>query len=393
MGLRFHRRIKLGKGVTLNVNKKSASISIGRRGAKMTFGRHGRRTTVGIPGTGLFYTIHTPKKKTSSSKSSKKRTHASRSSSHVTKQKTARQVSEFSRSGEPKGNPPPPKRNALVPYLEAMESLQADMKSTPESDSMCRLALNFLERLVTPSAERHFVDGCREYLTNHPVRALNALADGNTADGNFLAGCIALQRSLYHDAEEYFLKAWEKRQGIGKLFEKYDVNLNVSMVITPTIVAHLTPSSNAILLGLVESCQQQGNTESAVKAAKALWRQSTSDPVALLSVVELVVEHNKPSRQTLRNVLEWTSDVTNDSAIHTAILYYRCCAMARLGDEERAIQLLAELLRNSSGRGDDLRAQLYLLRSTLRRKREDVRGADADYNRACQLDPCVSLSS
>jgi hypothetical protein len=55
--MRFYRRVRLGKGATLNLGKTGASISLGVRGAHMTFGgAGGTRATVGIPGTGLFWT-------------------------------------------------------------------------------------------------------------------------------------------------------------------------------------------------------------------------------------------------------------------------------------------------------------------------------------------------
>lgn len=59
VGLRFFRRVRLGKGLTLNFSKSGPSMSFGVRGAHMTFGPRGVRRTVGVPGTGLFYTSHT----------------------------------------------------------------------------------------------------------------------------------------------------------------------------------------------------------------------------------------------------------------------------------------------------------------------------------------------
>jgi uncharacterized protein DUF4236 len=58
MPLRFQRRIKISRGISLNLNKKSVSASFGRRGAHFTVGPKGRRTTLSLPGTGLYYTIY-----------------------------------------------------------------------------------------------------------------------------------------------------------------------------------------------------------------------------------------------------------------------------------------------------------------------------------------------
>lgn len=60
MGLRFQRRIRILKGVSINLSKAGASVSVGPCGAKYTIGPKGARTTVGIPGTGISHTSYTP---------------------------------------------------------------------------------------------------------------------------------------------------------------------------------------------------------------------------------------------------------------------------------------------------------------------------------------------
>ncbi len=55
MGFRFRRRIRVAKGLYLNVSKSGTSLSVGGRGATVNFGKHGTRTTVGLPGTGISY--------------------------------------------------------------------------------------------------------------------------------------------------------------------------------------------------------------------------------------------------------------------------------------------------------------------------------------------------
>lgn len=57
MGWRFRRSLRLGRGLRLNLGKRSASVSLGGRGLHTTFGGpQGRRTTIGLPGSGLSYT-------------------------------------------------------------------------------------------------------------------------------------------------------------------------------------------------------------------------------------------------------------------------------------------------------------------------------------------------
>jgi hypothetical protein len=55
MGLRFQKRIRLFKGLTLNLSKTGTSFSLGGRGARVNIRGDKVTGTVGIPGTGLSY--------------------------------------------------------------------------------------------------------------------------------------------------------------------------------------------------------------------------------------------------------------------------------------------------------------------------------------------------
>ncbi len=54
MSLRFRKSKSLGKGVRLNLFKKSAGLSFGSKGARIGVGKRGLYTSAGIPGTGLY---------------------------------------------------------------------------------------------------------------------------------------------------------------------------------------------------------------------------------------------------------------------------------------------------------------------------------------------------
>ncbi len=56
MSLRFRKSIKLGKGIKLNINKKSVGLTGGVRGAHYTVNsKSGRTKSFGIPGTGISW--------------------------------------------------------------------------------------------------------------------------------------------------------------------------------------------------------------------------------------------------------------------------------------------------------------------------------------------------
>ena len=54
MPFRFQKRIRLAKGLSLNVGKKGvSSVRVGKRGLGVSTGRRGTRVSVGLPGTGM----------------------------------------------------------------------------------------------------------------------------------------------------------------------------------------------------------------------------------------------------------------------------------------------------------------------------------------------------
>ena len=55
MPLRFHRSIRLARGLRVNLSKTGASLSVGRPGATVNLSRRGARGTVGLPGTGVSW--------------------------------------------------------------------------------------------------------------------------------------------------------------------------------------------------------------------------------------------------------------------------------------------------------------------------------------------------
>ena len=64
MGLRFQKRIRLIKGLTINFRKSGASISLGGKGATINISKRGTKTTVGLPGSGISYSKFEPRKST-----------------------------------------------------------------------------------------------------------------------------------------------------------------------------------------------------------------------------------------------------------------------------------------------------------------------------------------
>jgi tetratricopeptide (TPR) repeat protein len=328
MAFRFWRRIRLAPGVTLNLSKSAASLSFGPRGAKYTISPRGNRATAGIPGTGLFYTVRDP--------------------------------------GAGRGQ----ERGASAPMVRARD----------------RLTLGFFQRLITPAAERAFVDGLKALNEGDDSEALVLLdRSASLADAAWLAGMLHLKSENFEQAERCLLDALERRHELDSLFSKYGVNATISLPITPEISAHVRPRERGTLLALVEVYQLQGRSGDALIRLDQLLDLDKSDPVVLLSFAELALDH--PNPEHLRRIVELSASVENETPVHTALLLYRARALVSLGLPDAAIDVLTLALRRRKDRPDELLRQVRYERALLYDGQRRQAQARREFERIYAEDP------
>lgn len=63
MSINFRKKIKLAKGLSLNLSKTGVSLSVGPKGAKLNIGKKGTFLTTSLPGTGVYSKTKLDKKK------------------------------------------------------------------------------------------------------------------------------------------------------------------------------------------------------------------------------------------------------------------------------------------------------------------------------------------
>lgn len=307
MSFRFFRRIRIAPGISLNLSKTGVSMSVGPSGAKFTVGTRGTRATIGLPGTGLSYTVTDP----------------------LGKSQTTR------RSADP------------VPASR-------------------RPGLSFFQRLVTPVHEKSFVDGLAALSDGQESEALRlmeaSLSDEATlADAAWLAAFMRLKLEQYETADRHFRLALQHSQSLGQMFAKYGLTPRIRLPVTPEVTAEMQANTHSVLLGLVEICQLQGHDGEAVAHLETLLDRQSDDPVALASYAEIVLDTEEPSRW--QRVVELTVAVSNESAIHTAVLMQRGKALVRLGMDHAAQEVFTTALRRTKGRTETLLRELRYQRA------------------------------
>jgi tetratricopeptide (TPR) repeat protein len=308
MSLRFWQRIRIAPGVTLNLSKSTASLSFGPPGAKFTVSPRGNRATVGLPGTGLFYTVH-----------------------------------------QPRG------RGA------------AQGRDVPARD---KLDLGFFRRLVMPEAERDFVDGMRLVTDGKMTEALPNLeaAAPTHPDAAWFAGLIRAKAEDLDRARAHLEHALAALSDLGAMFGKYQVRAEISLPVADGVTAHISPCERGTLLALVEIAQEQGREGDVRAHLDRLLQIAPDDPVVLLSFAEA----HLPDAGTdgvppavLDRIVTLSAGIQNDTAIDTAILLYRARALAAQGLTDAAIQTLTLATRRRKDRPERLIHQIRFDRAAL----------------------------
>ncbi|HDR28741.1 DUF4236 domain-containing protein [Rhodovulum sp.] len=328
MPFRFWRRIRLAPGVTLNLSKSNASLSFGPRGAKYTISPRGNRATAGLPGTGLFYTVH-----------------------------------DRQRAGRG-GAAPAPK--------------------VPQRD---RLKLGFVQRLTTPAEEKRFIDGIRALNDGDQDAAVAALEEArDLPDAAWMAGMIRLRREELDRARAHFEHALARLSDLGRLFGKYEITAQASLPITSDIFAHVFPRERGTRLALVEIAQLQGRHEDAMVHVERLLEIDPSDPVVVLSFAELALD-TPEDLALMDRVVRATVHVENETPVDTAILLYRGRALAALGMPDAAIDVFTRANRRRKDRPEGLLHQIRYDRAVLYEEAGQRARARSEFERIYAADP------
>ena len=308
MAFRFWRRVRIAKGVTLNISKRGVSTSFGPRGAKYTVGRRGQRATVGLPGTGLFYTAHPTSGSRTRSKKSTTRPRAS--------------------------------RQASAPNLP------------PVPD---RLTPGFFKRLMIPKDELQFIEGLREFTAGHHHKACTRLQEClHIADAAYVCGFLAINDQNLDLAERAFKAALARHTKLGRGLAKYDLRLSLGLNITDEVFAQLSCDRRGVLLGLVEIWQRRERYQEAADTLLELRRQLPSDVVIKLSLAELLLTTDPENKEHAQYIVKMTAQLENECEIHAALLLYKARALRVLGLYSAARDALTAGVRRKKDRPEEL---------------------------------------
>ena len=188
---------------------------------------------------------------------------------------------------------------------------------------------------------------------NEPAALKHLQRATHLADGAFLAGFCALHAGDAKAARRHWQQALTQSDRLGQQLGKHGLSIEARLAITPEVEAFIRPDRSGVLLCLVEAEQQLGAHKAALEHLMTLRRLQKDDLVWRISAVELLME-GTADRDTLKQVLDLSTDVSNDGALQAALLLYRGRALHRLELLDAARVLLTKTLRRRKGRPDEL---------------------------------------
>ena len=317
MPFRFFQRFRIAPGLRLNVSKGGVSLSAGPRGAQFTIGTSGTRATAGLPGTGLHYTVHNPHKKLFDSAAS----------SGVASAKTA----------------------------------AASQPQAPRP--------GWLERVSMRGDDKDFIDGWQAWEAgdaNAALQKFTAVAPDSPAgaDAAWSAAVLTAQRELFGQAMRLLARVLQKPARLGKTFESHGFRPKLQVWVTPQVQALMVPTVSSVRLLLAELQQTEGDSAAALQTlGQALMCDGPAqsvDPVMLAAFGELATEVGESDALHRFNTL--AADIGNDTAVHTAVLFYRAKSLFDQQLFDAALSVLTLALRRKKDRDPELLHDIRFLR-------------------------------
>lgn len=330
MGWRFHRRLKLFPGVTMNMGKTGSSFSFGPRGAKVTVGKNGIRRTIGIPGTGLSYTTY----------------------------------DKFDKSGN-----------------NSSRKAAAAPSNT--------INVGFFSGLFLSGDEKIFVEAVKQMLAGNTSSALSEFSKiPQIADAAFISAVLYLNNGQYNACGVAIENALKNSSSLGTLFRKYNLDIDMSFAITEIFSVNLQPCTLALYLMKVEMLQQQHDISQACNILIALYKKDPSNLLVKISLAELIL--STPNNGAwLKTLLGMTDNIENDSPVHTVLLFYRGMVLKEMKLYDAAQSVLSTAGRKKKDRDPELllaiqeeRAEIYELqgqKSSARKVWEKIYAEDPSH--------------
>lgn len=298
MGLRYQKRISLGKFLRLNISKTGVGASLGVTGLRLSTGPSGTQFTLGLPGTGLSYT------------------------KRLGTGKGFRWFNLFSGSDKPNssGKEPP-----------ALPS--PGFFARREEKELAKGLAAYQAGNVDEALEHFLVAAPNE--AGAAIMAANILAQQSTSGKR---RAIPLLEAVIHSDAEFPTS----------LMQKYLANAEMEVAITPTVTASIPVEGLAAVLLLAELYQVQGRIDEAIALLEEV-EEIAGAPILTLSLCELYFE-----QALWEGIIDRASQLESEDDITLATMIFYGRALLDKGLPDGAISALTKAVRRKKDRSPEL---------------------------------------
>ncbi|MBA3534446.1 MAG: DUF4236 domain-containing protein [Ardenticatenales bacterium] len=309
MGIRFAKRINLGKFVRLNISKSGIGISVGVQGARISTGPSGTRLTAGIPGTGISY------------------------------------VKQFTLGGLGGTKKSTPQR-----FERSIDQKQIESETEQDGAALPELPA---PGWFAPGYEKSFYQALNEYLGGDMDAALAHFQDAAPEE----PGAAILAATIHATREGESAQAIELLEAVLQsdtefptpLMEKYLLAESpLRVAITPNVEALVPIDGLGAALVLAELYQNEGRVEDAIGLLEEL-EELAEEPILTLSLCELY-----GSVGFWEGVIERAANTQAEDDVTLETMILRGRALQEKGLHEAAVAIFTPALRKKKDRSPDL---------------------------------------
>ncbi|MDM8528221.1 DUF4236 domain-containing protein [Anaerolineales bacterium HSG24] len=300
MGLRYQKRIQLGKLLRLNISKSGVGASVGVPGLRFSTGPRGTQFTFGLPGTGLSYT---------------KRIGAGRGLSWF---------GMFSGGDDKKSAKASAADEEDFPPLPS-----PGMFASSEEKNLAK-GLEIYWAGEVNEALQHL----RKAATKEPGAAIMAAEILAKQDASQKQQAILLLENVLQSEEEF----------PSPLMEKYLSNVQMEVLIIPNLAAYIPIEGLAAALMLVELYQEQKRLDEAIGLLEDIEQLAGTNALRL-SLCDLYAEV-----EDWDAIIKRASQVESEDDITLAIVIFYGIALRAKGMPDAAISTLSKALRRKKNR-------------------------------------------
>jgi tetratricopeptide (TPR) repeat protein len=301
MGLRYQKRIKLGKLLQFNISKTGVGLSVGIPGLRFSTGPRDTRFTFGLPGTGLSYT------------------------KHLGSGRGFRWFSLFTGGGDKYDQtkssddlPPLPSPGLLASY---------------EEKELSKGLENYWAGNIEEALDHFLKVASKEH--GAAIMAAEILIKQET--GQKQRAISLLEKVLESDAEFPT-----------PLMQKYLADVQMEVPIIPSLVVHIPIEGLAAVLMLVELYQLEERLNEAIGLLEDVEKLA-NDPALILSLCDLYAQV-----EDWEAIIQRSSQVESEDNVTLATMIFYGIALLGKGMPDAAISVFSKTLRRKKDRSPEL---------------------------------------